>query len=181
MKHIIRLFIISLLSLWALDAGAQSHYKSVLRAGVISSEFSSAQIGLSLEYAYRLSPYFSAAIMINEEAMWKGDCSGRQASVIGRGYYRPYAQKEFWRRWETGLGLGYESIFMAYETRAPKFSDMEYNQKTHRVMKVEVPFRYYILDAGRLELAAEFSGILGVNKEWHYFGYCAALRLGVAF
>lgn len=181
MKHSIRFLVISLLSLWAANAEAQTQYKSILRTGVTSTDFSSAQIGLSLEYAYRLSPYFSAAIMVNEEAAWKGDYTRRLASVICRGYYRPWAKKDYWRRWETGLGLGYENIFMAHETRAPKFSDMEYNQQTHHVLRIEVPIRFYILDTGRLELAAELGGVVGLKKNWHYYSYCAGLRFGVAF
>ena len=47
-------------------------------------------------------------------------------------------------------------------------------------IRIEVPIRFYILYTGRLELAAELGGVVGLKKNWYYYSYFAGLRFGVA-
>jgi len=181
MKHICRFILVSVFSLLCLSAGAQTSDKSVLRAGMNVSLPNFDCTSLSLEYGYRVSPSVTTAVKIEEEAAWKGPESWTVSSAVILGYYRPWINKDYWRRLEAGVGLGYGRIFKSYETKNGVIFYDEYGQVTHHTVRLEVPIRYYIVDTGKIGLATEVGGIWHFKKDITYYGFRLGLSLAISF
>ena len=181
MKQLSRLFLIFVFSVLCLGAGAQPNENSVLRAGLNVSLPYFDGTAFFLEYGYRVAPCITTAIKIEEESAWKGPESWTVSSVALLGYYRPWINKDFWRRLEAGVGLGYGRIFRAYEEHAGNYSDKEYRQVTHHAVRLEVPIRYYIFDTGKIALATEVGGVWHYKRDLTFYGFRLGLNLAVSF